>query len=592
VTHLWQVFTDASKHGRSLHLPMQEGQPAFPLAEILERAERTAGDVLAQTGVRGGRAPRRLGVLMQNGEPWVRSALTAFRLDAAVVPLPLPVGFAGADAYGAHLRRIAASAELDAILVDESLAPAITKRVASVLADTALIDVTGPAGPAGPAGPVGTAGGRTLEPPAFADADSTLAVIQYTSGSTSAPKGVALTHANVAAGLEAVTGGLEFTDDDAFGVWIPMFHDMGLFSVLSGLARGTSVCLWRPGDFVRRPLVWLDSFANSVATVMPAPNFCYDLLVTAVRRDPPADLDLSRWRLASNGAEPVQRRTIEAFQDTFGPYGLRPSAMEPNYGMAEATLIVSAADPSGRWRSLSVDRDRLRMGDAVQPLDDAADNARPIVSCGKASPGIRLRISKLEHAGEAAEFGAAGKAGAIGTAGEVGEVQISGPAVTRGYLNLPAEQQPFTADGWLRTGDLGFLHEDELYIVGRIKDMITVRGQNFYAEDVEEIVRATLAAEQPGTGVSRSAAIPWTDGEAGGGEGERMVVLWETALEPAPAQQLARLAADQVRQQLGLNEVDVVPVPTAAIPHTTSGKVQRRAALGLYRSLADDATRG
>jgi fatty-acyl-CoA synthase len=173
-------------------------------------------------------------------------------------------------------------------------------------------------------------------------------------------------------------------------------------------------------------------------------------------------------------------------------------------------------------------------------------------------------------------------------------VQLSGPAVTGGYLNLPADQQPFTADGWLRTGDLGFLHDDELYLVGRVKDMITVRGQNFYAEDVEEIVRTTLAAEQPGGGALRSAAIPWTAEAVGddGGDVEQMIVLWETALAPEESGRLARFAADQVRHQLGLQEVSVIPVPTAAIPHTTSGKVQRRGALGLYRSLADHATKG
>lgn len=557
MSHLWEIFTDASRHGRSLYLPMQEGQPSFTLTEILERAERTAGEVLEKTA-----APKRLGVLMNNGEPWVRSALTAFRLNAAVVPLPLPVGFVGADAYTAHLRRIAESAELDAIVIDDSLGSAIARRVASSLPDTVFVNVTEP----GPGG--------TPEPPSLADADSTLAVIQYTSGSTSAPKGVTLTHTNVAAGLTAVTDGLGFTDEDCFGVWIPMFHDMGLFTVLSSLARGNSVCLWRPRDFVRRPLLWLDSFAKSAATVMAAPNFCYDLLTAAVRQDPPEDLDLSRWRVACNGAEPVQRRTLEAFQETFAPYGFRAATMEPVYGMAEATLIVSASELTERWRALSVDRDRLQVGDAVQPPAAGADTARSVVSCGKAAPGLRLRISDHD------------------VADHVGEVQLSGPAVTAGYLNLPADQQPFTADGWLRTGDLGFLHDGELYLVGRVKDMITVRGQNFYAEDVEEIVRSTLSAEQPGSGALRSAAIPWTAEAAGGGEVERMVVLWETALDRKDAERLAHLAADQVKHQLGLDEVSVVPVPTAAIPHTTSGKVQRHGALGLYRSLADDATKG
>jgi acyl-CoA synthetase (AMP-forming)/AMP-acid ligase II len=550
VPHLWQVFTEAGARGRSLYLPMQDDR-ALTLAEILERAERTAADVLARLD---GRVPRRLGVLMNNGEPWVRGALSAFRLDAAIVPLPLPVGFAGADAYRAHLGRIVQSAQLDAILIDSSLGAGITRRITGDLVDTPFIDITEPGD-----------GTLTDATPAPTDATDSLAVIQYTSGSTSAPKGVALTHANVATGLNAVTSGLGWNDEDAFGVWIPMFHDMGLFSVLSGLARGTSVCLWRPTDFVRRPLTWLTSFAQSVATVMPAPNFCYDLLVAAARREPPTDLDLSSWRVASNGAEPVQRRTLEAFQETFAPYGLRPSTMNAVYGMAEATLVVTASDTAGHWRSLSVDRDELRAGSAIRPLSEQDERSRAVVCCGPAAPGIRLRVA-------AGDNGAADE-------GVVGEVQITGPAVTAGYLGLPAAEQPFTADGWLRTGDLGFLRDEELYIVGRIKDMITVRGQNFYAEDVEEIVRATAELARPGAEKPRSAAIPWTEGET-----ERMVVLWETALDPAEADRLARTACERVRQQLGLDEVDVVPVPPTTIPHTTSGKVQRRAALGLYRA--------
>ncbi|HEV2635619.1 MAG TPA: AMP-binding protein [Actinocrinis sp.] len=549
---LWTEFTAAARQGRSLHLPMPGGR-AYPLADLLERAERTAASVLERLG---GRPPRRLGVLMNNGEPWVRGALCAFRLDAAIVPLPLAVGFAGADAYSAHLARIARTAALDAILVDDSLGPAIARRVARDLTELPFIDVTDPGDrPAPPSVPE----------PAGAD-DQGLAVIQYTSGSTSAPKGVALTHANVSAGLAAVTTGLGFTDQDAFGVWIPMFHDMGLFSVLSGLARGTDVCLWRPSDFVRRPLTWLAGFAASPATVLPAPNFCFDLLVSAARQDPPRSLDLSGWRIASNGAEPVRRRTLEAFQETFGPYGFRAAAMEPVYGMAEATLVVTTSDPAGVWHALTVDRDRLGTGDTVRVVGDADPGARSVVACGRPAAGIRLRIAAPDTADTTGS--------AVAGAGVVGEVQITGPAVTSGYLDLPADQQPFTPDGWLRTGDLGFL-DGELYLVGRLKAMITVRGQNYYAEDVEEIVRTTPGMDRP-----RTAAIAWTEDE-----GERMVVLCESALDPAEARLLARAAQDQVRRQLGLDEVDIIPVAPAAIPHTTSGKVQRHAALSLYRTL-------
>src|SRR6266699_1611545 len=294
----------ASAGAGRLYQPLSADKP-MPLGQLLDRAERTASDVLATLG---GRHPQRLGVLMDNGEPWLRGALAAARLDAAFVPLPRAVGFAGAQAYVGHLRRIAASAELDGVLADGTVSRAMTDAVASALSPVPLIDITEPASSRGPV--------------ASPSHDDALAVIQFTSGSTARPKGVRLTHRNVAAGLRAITGALGWTGDDAFGVWIPLFHDMGLFSALSSLAVGSSVCLWRPSDFVRRPLDWLASFAASPATVLPVPNFCYDLLVSAARKQPPAaSLALSGWRVACNGAEPVQRRTLEAFGEVFGRYG-------------------------------------------------------------------------------------------------------------------------------------------------------------------------------------------------------------------------------------------------------------------------------
>jgi acyl-CoA synthetase (AMP-forming)/AMP-acid ligase II len=255
----------------------------------------------------------------------------------------------------------------------------------------------------------------------------------------------------------------------------------------------------------------------------------------------------------------VQRRTLVAFEDTYAPYGLRPSALNPVYGMAEATLIVSGPDTTARWRSVSVDRDHLGDGQAVRLVADDDPQARPVVSCGSASPGISLRV--------------ADSAGVARPAGAVGEVQLTGPAVTRGYLGVPAAEQPFTPDGWLRTGDLGFLLDGELHLVGRLKDIITVRGQNYYAEDIEEIVRGLPAA-----GRRRIVAIPWDEDGA-----ERMVVLWETPLAPEEAAATAAGLREDVVRRLGLDAVEVLPVPPKTIPTTTSGKVQRHATVRLHR---------
>lgn len=540
--HLWNVLADASASGNCLHEPLRSPQ-GMPVRHLLDRAERTASDVLAALGS----PPRRVGILMDNGEPWLRAALAATRINAAFVPLPRAVGFAGPNAYAEHLLRVTVDAGLDGVLVDASLSRAMGTKIAATLAPVPLVDVTEPV--------------STAAPPGSPDhGDDALAVIQYTSGSTARPKGVTLTHRNVIAGLEAVTGALGWTGDDVFGIWLPLFHDMGLFATLSGLARGSSACLWRPSDFVRRPMDWLASFARSPATVLPAPNFCFDYLVTAVgEAGPPADLDLSRWRIACNGAEQVQRRSLERFGDVFGRCGLAETTLTPVYGLAEATLVVTAPERGRRWHGVSLNRDRLGLGDATEPAPAGAPGARDVVSCGVAAPGISLRVAAAD--------------GTTYADGTVGEVQITGPAVTRGYLGLPNDLQPFTGDGWLRTGDLAFQFDGELYIVGRLKDMITIRGQNFYAEDVEEIVRST-----PGINLARNAAVAWTEGAD-----ERMVVLWETALEPAAAAGLAATARERVKRLLGLAAVDVIPVPPATIPQTTSGKIRRQAAGQLVR---------
>ncbi|KUL26788.1 hypothetical protein ADL12_31855 [Streptomyces regalis] len=510
---------------------------------MFARAERTAGAVLA---VCDGRAPRRVGLLMANGEPWVRGLLAALRLDAAAVPLALPVAFGGADAYAAHVRRIADDASLDAMLVDGSLGGRIVSRVAGAVPDVPFIDIAEPPATRG-------------ELPAPHGGGSAPAVIQYTSGSTSAPKGVVLSHDNVSAGLDAIEAGTRWTPEDRLGEWLPLFHDMGLFTLLAALRKGSTITLWQPGDFVRRPLQWLAEFAASRSSIMPAPNFFYDYLVAAASKGIPDGLDLSAWRYGGNGSEPVRRSSLEAFQQTFAPYGLRPQVVQPNYGLAEATLIVSTGVPGSAYRSLEVERSSLSVGDQVKEAAEPGPTTRTVVSCGTPVEGLQLRIGDAE--------------GTPLDDGVVGEVQIGGGPVTSGYLGLPAEQQPFTPDGLLRTGDIGFLRDGELYVMGRLKAMAVVRGQNYYAEDVEEVVKST-----PGVDRRHCAAFAWDgDGE------EHMVVIWETKLDADTASAVGQAIRTRLAEHLGLTAVETLAVSPQTLPFTSSGKVKRSGAADLYR---------
>lgn len=542
MTHLWHLLSESLHQGMRLYTPSRQEEP-FSGPALAVRAERTAG---ALVQAHGGRAPRRVGILMANGEPWVRGLLALMRLDAAAVPLALPVAFGGAEAYAAHFRRIAADADLDAVLVDGSVGTRITGRLAEAAPQVSFVDIAEP--------PSETA----ALPPARADGDAP-AVIQYTSGSTSAPKGVVVTHDNVTAGLEAIRHGTGWSSSDSLGEWLPLFHDMGLFTLLAALRQGTDVHLWQPGDFVRRPMRWLGEFAASRATITPAPNFFYDYLVAAAAKGVPDDLDLSAWRYGGNGSEPVRLSSLQAFQKTFAPHGLRPQVVQPNYGLAEATLIVSTGSPGSEYRSVLVDRTQLDVGARVEEAEADGPTVRRVVSCGRPVPGVEVRVG--------------GPGGEPLPEGTVGEVQIGGAPVTAGYLGLPPEAQPYTPDGLLRTGDIGFRLEGELYVVGRLKAMAVVRGQNYYAEDVEEIVKST-----PGVDRRHCAAFAWDgDGE------ERMVVIWETKLTGEAARSVGEVIRTRLAEHLGLGAVDTLAVAPQSLPFTSSGKVKRSGAADLYR---------
>jgi acyl-CoA synthetase (AMP-forming)/AMP-acid ligase II len=233
--------------------------------------------------------------------------------------------------------------------------------------------------------------------------------------------------------------------------------------------------------------------------------------------------------------------------------------------MAEATLMVSFAEPLRAVRAVDVDRDALSYGDRIRLDSGLAEQRRTVVSCGAPVDAVGVRIWAGPDSAPEEDV--------------IGEIQISGPSVTSGYLNLAAEEQPLTPDGWLSTGDLGFLHEGELYVTGRLKDMIILRGQNYYAEDVEQVVRST-----PGVHNRRAAAFAADTGAGDPGDGERMVVLWETRLDAAAAAQLADDIRRRLADQLNLHRVEIHPVQVSAIPCTSSGKVKRHAARNRWRN--------
>lgn len=384
-----------------------------------------------------------------------------------------------------------------------------------------------------------------------------LASLQYTSGSTSHPKGVMISHANLMSNLQSIHDAFAVDGDNTSVSWLPPYHDMGLVGgVLAPLFFGAPVTLLSPLAFIQRPVRWLRAISTFEGVLSGGPSFAYELCARKVTPAEKNGLDLSRWRVAFNGAEPVEAGALTRFAEAFRECGFSPGSFKPCYGLAEATLLVSSVPNADRPRIMPLRRGDLA-ADLVVPSE--GDDAQEVVSCGSPSTDVRVvdPASRYEV-----------------PRGRVGEIWVSGPSVARGYWNRAQESVEtfgaFLADGtgpYLRTGDLGFLLDGELYVTGRRKDLIIVDGQNHYPHDIERTVAACL----PSRGVAECAAFAV---EQGGGE----AVVVVAALSGSAAQHsddVARQIRGAVAAQHDLRLCDVVLVRRGRIPRTPSGKVQR-----------------
>jgi len=413
----------------------------------------------------------------------------------------------------------------------------------------------------------GTAGAAALPRPAL----DAVAFLQYTSGSTGQPKGVEVTHANIAANVAAIGSAFGFRPETVMVSWLPPFHDMGLIgSIAAPLMLGFRSVLMAPGSFLRRPGAWLEAVTRYSATCSGGPNFAWDLCLRRIQGAQKAQLDLSSLEVLYNGAEPVRATTLEAFMEAFGPCGLRREALFPCYGMAEATLLV-AGGPRGRApRMLALDTAALERG-AVREASQGQAGSRLLVSCGPGAPGVALAVVDPARATPRAE-------------GEIGELWIAGPAVARGYHARPQDSArsfglriadaPAAWQGarWLRSGDLGFVRDGEVYITGRRKDVIVIHGRKIHAQDVEALAESAAAELAP-----NSCAAFALDGEDKEG-GERLALVVEATRALARGgdlDALARAIRAGVTAGTGVALQLLAFVAPGAFPRTTSGKVQR-----------------
>ena len=396
-----------------------------------------------------------------------------------------------------------------------------------------------------------------------------LAFLQYTSGSTRTPRGVMLSHDNLLYNSSLIRQAMEVTPDAIVVSWLPPYHDMGLIgAILQPLYAGCTCILMSPVSFLQRPFRWLQAISRYRATISGGPNFAYDLCVRKITPEQRATLDLSCWSLAFNGAEPVRSQTLDRFAAAFEPCGFRREAFYPCYGLAEATLIVSGGLRSVPPVIHTVQGAALEQNRVVD-ASATDEDARALVGCGQNLPGQKIVIVDPETLVQCPPD-------------QVGEIWVAGPSVAQGYWNRPEEtEQTFraymadTGEGpFLRTGDLGFMRDGELFITGRIKDLIIIRGRNHYPQDIELTVEQSHPALRPGCGAAFSVDV---SGE------ERLVVVQEVYTNrPWDPDEVVGAIRQAVAETHEVQVYAVVLIEPRSIPKTSSGKIQRRACRAMF----------
>ena len=382
--------------------------------------------------------------------------------------------------------------------------------------------------------------------------------IQLTSGSTSAPRAAALTHAAVAANVDVLSTTCELDADlDTISSWLPLYHDMGFVQVLAGLTAGVRLDLMRPFTFLRDPLAWLRHISTRGGTITAAPPFAYRAV--ADRQEARSEeLDLSRLRRAYVGAEPIPVDALRRFMTAFTPSGLADDTLVPCYGMAETVLATTLAlgpqittdDSFGRVRAVHLDRDALHQDQRATPTDDLR-RALTVVSCGPAVAGLDIAIGNAEDV--------------ACPEGWIGEIRVRGSSLMAGYLDPDGRVAPLPG-GWHSTGDLGFCQAGDLFVVGRAKEMLIVRGRNLPPYDVEAAIEP-----HPAIGDGRTAVFSYLSDDGA----EQTVAVVETRARASDLQQLRADITTAVRQAFTFNLTDVVFLSRGGIPRTTSGKRQR-----------------
>src|SRR6516162_2517836 len=531
-----------------IFLPDRSGERTeLTYAGLYDRAQAVALR-LAERGKRGDRAA----LLFPPGLDFVVAFFGCLLAGVIAVPMMIPRRDSTRDASAAILADCGPRFAITCSDLIASARPDLTERLSNARVEWLFADC--------PRGEPDHANG------ALSAVERTdIAFLQYTSGSTSTPKGVIVSHDNLMRNLEMIRIAFGNTRQSTHVSWVPHYHDMGLIlGILQSLYSGALCVLMAPVSFMQRPLSWLRAIHDYRAEVAGGPNFAFDLCVRRHRPEHMEGIDLSCWKLAYNGAEPVRAETIERFHSTFARYGFTANSAHPAYGMAEATLLISSGRRGDGSITATVSRNALQHHQAVSTTQN--EDVYRVVGCGRSLIGERLAVVDPESRRRLA-------------ARSIGEVWVAGPHVAQGYWRNPeATNTVFRAfidgegvRGWLRTGDLGFLDDNgELYITGRIKDLIIIRGINHYPQDIENTVQDCHSALRRHCGAAFS--VPDQEGQ------ERLIVVQEvdrTFRRQIAIEEIVASIREAITREHEVAAREIVLIRTGSLPKTTSGKIQR-----------------
>ncbi|GGF47411.1 acyl-CoA synthetase [Aliidongia dinghuensis] len=491
----------------------------------------------------------RVGLVAESDGDFVRAFFACQYAGLVPAPLPLPAAFGGKDGYIAHLKRMLQSARVSA-----AFGPAMLEAwLEEVVADLDLKAA-------------GTLRALDGSPPVAGELPAQdpdgLSYLQFSSGSTRFPLGVAVTQRAFMANAQGMgRDGLAIGDGDRAITWLPFYHDMGLVGfLLTPIACQMTVDVISTRDFARRPLLWLNLISRNRATVSYSPSFGYELCVRRSETASIDGIDLSSWRSAGIGGDMIRPNVLTRFAERFGPHGFKAGAFVPSYGMAEATLALSFMPAGEGARHDVIDSAILEAEHRAAPARDTRRRTRTFVLCGRMLPDHDIEIRD--------------EAGRLLPDRRVGRIFVRGPSLMSGYFDAPEETaRVMSDDGWLDTGDLGYLVDGQIVITGRAKDLIIVNGRNLWPQDLEWAVEAELALLRSG-----DVAVFSVDGETD----EEVVALVQCrSSEPAMRDALATEVANVLRGRHGLDS-KIVLVPPHSLPQTSSGKLSRSRARTMY----------